>query len=182
MTSSVFVFDMPCEEQGRAVELCTAKPCSELFVFEGCSPSSAGQGKAYKRKRRKHICAPRRRSMCTRSMTLGAEVVKAAMEAVSEFQKQAEADKRYNFCCVCWSKPIEVRLEPCGHTHFCKSCAERVRGASTKCPLCRAPISDIKCAKTGKSAKTKLDWYGTFREAPLSVLAARRILRSARGL
>jgi hypothetical protein len=186
MSCSQFVFEPPCKEPCRAAaERCAAKLCGGLFVFEGCKRTPNVVAKRKTSRATPHICAPRRRLMRKGSATLAAEVVAAAMAAVAEVQKMVEADKNWNadkrwkWCCVCWSKPIEVRLEPCGHTSLCHSCAQRIHDSISTCPLCRAGIKDIVCAATRKSKMKKRDLTGTFREAPPSVLAGRRMVRRA---
>lgn len=44
-------------------------------------------------------------------------------------------------CCVCFGRTIDTRLEPCGHTCLCASCAGRLR--PWRCPLCRSDIQRL---------------------------------------
>ena len=44
-------------------------------------------------------------------------------------------------CCVCYDRPIDTRLQPCGHVALCRQCA--VRLPQRRCPLCRAEIHDM---------------------------------------
>ncbi|XP_014261528.1 RING finger and SPRY domain-containing protein 1 [Cimex lectularius] len=39
-------------------------------------------------------------------------------------------------CTICFDQKAEVRLEPCGHNGFCKTCALQL----TECPMCRGVI------------------------------------------
>lgn len=41
-----------------------------------------------------------------------------------------------SLCRVCYDRPINVVLVPCGHFDVCASCAERCKD----CPICRRPI------------------------------------------
>mmetsp|Transcript_53441 Transcript_53441/g.98839 ORF Transcript_53441/g.98839 Transcript_53441/m.98839 type:complete len:592 (-) Transcript_53441:272-2047(-) len=40
-------------------------------------------------------------------------------------------------CVICFAKPREVTLDPCGHDHFCSACAAHFR----RCPLCRQKLT-----------------------------------------
>jgi hypothetical protein len=42
-------------------------------------------------------------------------------------------------CIVCYDAPSGTVLEPCGHDHFCITCARQFR----TCPLCRVPLIPI---------------------------------------
>ena len=44
-------------------------------------------------------------------------------------------------CCVCYDRPIDTGLEPCGHVALCAGCASRLR--PRRCPLCRANIQHM---------------------------------------
>ena len=37
-------------------------------------------------------------------------------------------------CAVCYDRPIDVGLEPCGHVAFCGECVRRLQ--PQRCPLC----------------------------------------------
>lgn len=39
-------------------------------------------------------------------------------------------------CSICWDRPSDYKLRPCGHDSFCRTCATRL----SSCPLCRAII------------------------------------------
>ena len=181
MSCSQFVFEPPCKEPCRAAaEPCAAKLCGGVFVFEGCKCTLNAAVKRKTSRARPHMCPTRRRSMRKGSATLAAEVVAAAKAAAEQVQKiVADEGERWNWCCVCWSKPKEVRLEPCGHTDLCHSCAERIHSSISTCPLCRAGIKDIVCAATGKSKIKERFLFGTFLEAPPTVLAGRRMVLRA---
>lgn len=42
-------------------------------------------------------------------------------------------------CQICFDKPPEVELQPCGHKDFCSECAQLCQ----RCPLCRANVLSI---------------------------------------
>ena len=47
-------------------------------------------------------------------------------------------------CSICmnsYSKDDEISLYPCGH-YSCRTCIEKIRSSSRKCPMCRATCSD----------------------------------------
>ena len=50
------------------------------------------------------------------------------------------ADAAVDFCEMCLVAPRDTRiaLVPCGHQHFCESCAKEVHNQGRGCPLCRA--------------------------------------------
>lgn len=47
-------------------------------------------------------------------------------------------------CAICFERPQDTRLEPCGHTDFCRPCVEGLQ----ICPLCRKPIDAVLPAST----------------------------------
>ncbi|XP_021553405.1 E3 ubiquitin-protein ligase NEURL3 [Neomonachus schauinslandi] len=46
-------------------------------------------------------------------------------------------------CTICFHRAANACLVPCGHTHFCSYCAERVFMDSAKCPVCRWKIEAV---------------------------------------
>uniref|UniRef100_A0A8C9AK03 E3 ubiquitin-protein ligase NEURL3 n=1 Tax=Prolemur simus TaxID=1328070 RepID=A0A8C9AK03_PROSS len=46
-------------------------------------------------------------------------------------------------CAVCFHHVANTCLVPCGHTHFCSSCAWRVFRDTAKCPMCRWHIEAV---------------------------------------
>lgn len=46
-----------------------------------------------------------------------------------------------NVCAVCFDRPIDVLVDPCGHIVMCATCAGRVN--PRKCPICRVDIKQI---------------------------------------
>ena len=64
-----------------------------------------------------------------------------------EHETEVAPDPAPDLCCICMSDPATHRLEPCGHTGFCGTCAMLlcagavVEGRSF-CPLCRVPVDD----------------------------------------
>jgi Zinc finger, C3HC4 type (RING finger) len=39
-------------------------------------------------------------------------------------------------CKICFERPVQVALVPCGHSNLCRHCARRVEN----CPFCRKPV------------------------------------------
>jgi hypothetical protein len=46
-----------------------------------------------------------------------------------------------HLCAMCYENPINVCLQPCGHTAICKSCETKLR--HRLCPICYAPVTMI---------------------------------------
>nr|XP_020014228.1 E3 ubiquitin-protein ligase NEURL3 [Castor canadensis] len=46
-------------------------------------------------------------------------------------------------CVICFHHAANTRLVPCGHSHFCSSCAQRVFRDTAKCPVCRWQIEEV---------------------------------------
>mmetsp|Transcript_53079 Transcript_53079/g.95170 ORF Transcript_53079/g.95170 Transcript_53079/m.95170 type:complete len:567 (+) Transcript_53079:78-1778(+) len=46
------------------------------------------------------------------------------------------AEVTVELCAVCYDRPSGWTLDPCGHTHFCETCAAHFR----TCPICRRPV------------------------------------------
>jgi hypothetical protein len=40
-------------------------------------------------------------------------------------------------CSICYDRPVQVALVPCGHSNVCRKCARRME----HCPYCRKPIA-----------------------------------------
>jgi hypothetical protein len=43
-------------------------------------------------------------------------------------------------CCICYEKPCNTQLKPCGHDGFCNNCVSESHLAH--CPVCRQPIEE----------------------------------------
>ncbi|KAM9212755.1 LOW QUALITY PROTEIN: E3 ubiquitin-protein ligase NEURL3 [Dugong dugon] len=54
--------------------------------------------------------------------------------------KKVEAQEE---CAICFHYAANTCLLPCGHTHFCSSCAWRVFRDTAKCPMCRWQIETV---------------------------------------
>lgn len=39
-------------------------------------------------------------------------------------------------CSICFDRPVQVALVPCGHSNLCRHCARRLE----HCPFCRKPV------------------------------------------
>ncbi|XP_043774648.1 E3 ubiquitin-protein ligase NEURL3 [Cervus elaphus] len=46
-------------------------------------------------------------------------------------------------CAICFHQVANTCLVPCGHTHFCSSCAWRVFRDTARCPVCRWEIEEV---------------------------------------
>lgn len=44
-------------------------------------------------------------------------------------------------CAICMDRHRDITLSPCGHTHCCSSCFERLR--TPTCPICRRPSEKV---------------------------------------
>jgi hypothetical protein len=59
-----------------------------------------------------------------------------------------------NECCVCYDRPIDTGLAPCGHVALCEACATRLYNSGARgrrCPLCRADIENLVFISDGMS-------------------------------
>ena len=45
-------------------------------------------------------------------------------------------------CNLCFSRPREYILVPCGHGLFCRNCADRCK-TRNRCPVCRGRIDEL---------------------------------------
>uniref|UniRef100_A0A8D2I2E7 E3 ubiquitin-protein ligase NEURL3 n=1 Tax=Urocitellus parryii TaxID=9999 RepID=A0A8D2I2E7_UROPR len=48
-----------------------------------------------------------------------------------------------NECIICFHHAADTCLDPCGHSHFCSSCAQRIFRDTATCPVCRWQIHAI---------------------------------------
>ncbi|XP_004483645.2 E3 ubiquitin-protein ligase NEURL3 [Dasypus novemcinctus] len=62
-------------------------------------------------------------------------------EATPEPEGGAEEE-----CVICFHRVADARLVPCGHAHFCSSCAWRVYRDVATCPLCRRAVEAVASA------------------------------------
>eukprot|EP00053_Salpingoeca_punica_P026211 m.224763 g.224763 ORF g.224763 m.224763 type:complete len:147 (-) comp85670_c0_seq1:247-687(-) len=46
-------------------------------------------------------------------------------------------------CLVCLDQPADCAFFRCGHLCACYSCACQLREADSRCPMCRAPITEV---------------------------------------
>ncbi|XP_003422071.2 E3 ubiquitin-protein ligase NEURL3 [Loxodonta africana] len=63
-------------------------------------------------------------------------------DAVPEPEARAGEEE----CAICFHHAANTCLLPCGHTHFCSSCARRVFRDTAKCPMCRWQIEAVALA------------------------------------
>ncbi|XP_042639405.1 E3 ubiquitin-protein ligase NEURL3 [Orycteropus afer afer] len=59
-------------------------------------------------------------------------------DAVSEPEAVAGEE-----CAICFHHAANTCLHPCGHKHFCSSCAWRIFRDTAKCPVCRREIKAV---------------------------------------
>jgi hypothetical protein len=52
-------------------------------------------------------------------------------------------DEEEEVCSICMASPRSAVLQPCGHGGFCYDCGKIMASRRTKCPLCRATISEV---------------------------------------
>ncbi|XP_040585404.1 E3 ubiquitin-protein ligase NEURL3 isoform X2 [Mesocricetus auratus] len=46
-------------------------------------------------------------------------------------------------CVICFHNTANTRLIPCGHSHFCSSCAWHIFKDTARCPMCRWQIEEV---------------------------------------
>lgn len=46
-------------------------------------------------------------------------------------------------CSICMCEARDAVLQPCGHGGFCYDCGKKLASKRSKCPLCRANISEV---------------------------------------
>lgn len=54
-------------------------------------------------------------------------------------QQLRQQSVREDSCTLCYDQKASVKLLPCEHSGFCKSCASQL----TDCPMCRAPFREV---------------------------------------
>jgi Zinc finger, C3HC4 type (RING finger) len=73
------------------------------------------------------------------------EARKAAAAAAEDAARQAQVMRDFDekrsplahvTCKICYERPVQVALVPCGHSNLCRHCARRVEF----CPFCRKPV------------------------------------------
>uniref|UniRef100_A0A8C6RYP0 E3 ubiquitin-protein ligase NEURL3 n=1 Tax=Nannospalax galili TaxID=1026970 RepID=A0A8C6RYP0_NANGA len=58
-------------------------------------------------------------------------------------------------CIICFHHTANTRLLPCGHSHFCASCAWHIFRDTARCPVCRWQIEEVVAVpslKTGEGS------------------------------
>ena len=57
--------------------------------------------------------------------------------------KGDKSDSEDGDCTVCFERPVNAALIPCGHLSMCYECAVKVKKRDRLCPLCRQPIKSV---------------------------------------
>jgi hypothetical protein len=68
---------------------------------------------------------------------------KSAKGAMSDTPRRIMVFKveKDQLCAMCYENPINVCLQPCGHTAICKACEQSLR--HRLCPICYTPVTMI---------------------------------------
>ena len=53
------------------------------------------------------------------------------------------ANEEARLCLICLDRPRATRFGPCRHASCCEECASRLVASRERCPICRAPITDV---------------------------------------
>ena len=56
-------------------------------------------------------------------------------------EEEEEGDDDESECVVCMTSEPDTACVPCRHLCLCRACAQQLRHQTTKCPICRSPIS-----------------------------------------
>ena len=134
--------------QSRAQETDLARP-SRQYRTESFTPQtqiasqlqhSQPNSQAYQTPAREPVSHPERAFVSQSSAsTLGLPPVSqpaGVPQTLAQGQNTGASDSSDVLCRVCYDKPFNVVLVPCGHFAVCSSCAERCKD----CPICRRPI------------------------------------------
>ena len=46
-------------------------------------------------------------------------------------------------CTICYARPRDAALQPCGHGGFCFPCGKTLVAMHSRCPLCRVAITAV---------------------------------------
>lgn len=74
-----------------------------------------------------------------------AELLAAGTDEEGEDAWAAEVSRKFDEktsplahvkCSICFDRPVQVTLVPCGHSNLCRHCARRLE----HCPFCRKPV------------------------------------------
>jgi hypothetical protein len=60
--------------------------------------------------------------------------------AKKKSRKSKNLDGLEGTCKICFERPIDMVILPCGHLVVCANCADTVKDL---CPLCRQPITSV---------------------------------------
>jgi len=47
-------------------------------------------------------------------------------------------------CILCLDKPVSHIILPCMHFSLCEDCAKGYKRGESTCPVCRAPVTDVR--------------------------------------
>ncbi|KFO27344.1 E3 ubiquitin-protein ligase NEURL3 [Fukomys damarensis] len=67
--------------------------------------------------------------------------------------EEAEPEPKGEECVICCHRAANTRFVPCGHPHFCSSCAWRIFEDTAKCPMCRWQIEGVAAVQTQRTGE-----------------------------
>jgi hypothetical protein len=61
--------------------------------------------------------------------------------SASSSSSSSNAENNVRMCEICYDKPIDCALDPCGHEAMCIDCCKKIQNTTGKCPICRKQIT-----------------------------------------
>mmetsp|Transcript_75527 Transcript_75527/g.225148 ORF Transcript_75527/g.225148 Transcript_75527/m.225148 type:complete len:245 (-) Transcript_75527:96-830(-) len=58
-------------------------------------------------------------------------------------ERQLQASRGQDLCCICMERRKDAVFTPCGHRATCCSCGDKLQARSRRCPVCRSDISNV---------------------------------------